>query len=63
MTFFIYLLERSAEYKETSAKQVLAQWDKLDLTDFIYDMYEMYHMERLENAFADIDEMVREKTA
>ena len=63
MVFFIYLLEHYAAYKGISAKQVLAQWDELKLTDFIYDMYEMYHIERIENAFDDIDELIREKTA
>lgn len=62
MVFFIYLLEHYAEYKGISAKQVLGQWDELKLTDFIYDMYEMYHIERIENAFDDIDELIREKT-
>ena len=63
MVFFIYLLEHYAEYKGTNGQQVLKEWDRLGLTDFIYDMYEMYHIERLENAFDDIDELIREKTA
>ncbi len=56
--FFIYLIERYASYKETTANKVLAFWDELNLTDFIYDMYEMYHIERLENAFNDIDQKI-----
>lgn len=59
--FFIYLIERYAERKNTTAEKVLKQWECLALTDFIYDMYELYHIERLENAFADIDEMIRER--
>ncbi|WP_439256764.1 DUF3791 domain-containing protein [Lonepinella sp. BR2271] len=59
--FFIYLLERYAEYKNQSADVVLKQWDNLGLTQFIYDMYEMYHCERLQNAFDDIDELMIEK--
>jgi hypothetical protein len=59
--FFIYLLERYAAYKEKTAPQVLKEWDKLDLTDFIYDMYEIYHVERLQNAFDDIEQMMTEK--
>ena len=31
------------------------------ITDMIYDMYERYHVERIENAFEDIDALVREK--
>lgn len=57
--FFIYLLERYAENKKTTANEVLKQWDALDITEFIYDMYEFYHTERLENAFEDIDSLVK----
>lgn len=60
--FFIYLLERYAEYKNQSAATILKQWDQLNLTQFIYEMYEIYHIERLENAFADIDKLVEEKS-
>ncbi len=62
-SFFIYLIERYARYKGTSADQILKEWDALDLTDFIYDMYEIYHAERLQNAFDDIDALICEKTA
>lgn len=58
MSFFIYLLEHYAAYKDLRAGDVLEQWNKLGLTDFFYDMYEMYHSEALENAFADIDRRV-----
>lgn len=61
--FFIYLIERYAEKKGSTANQVLQEWDKLELTDFIYDMYEIYHVERLQNAFDDIDELMLEKQA
>ena len=61
MSFFIFLLEHYAAYKESSADKVLAQWDKLDLTDFIYGMYERYHIERIENAYEDIDRLIFEK--
>lgn len=59
--FFIYLLERYAEYKHKSADIVLSEWEKLGLTQFIFDMYELYHIERLQNAFDDIDRLVAEK--
>ena len=61
-SFFIYLIERYAAYKQTSADRVLAIWDRLELTDFIYDMYEMYHSERLQNAFDDIDALMETRT-
>ncbi len=60
--FFIYLIERYAAYKRTSADKILAFWDELDLTDFIYDMYEIYHTERLQNAFDDIDSLIAERS-
>lgn len=59
--FFIYLIERYAEYKKSSVSKILALWDKLSITDMIYNLYEMYHCEALENAFEDIDEIVRKK--
>lgn len=61
MEFFIFLLESYAAYKNTTADEVLKLWDKLKLTDFIYDMYERYHIERIENAFEDIDRRIAEK--
>jgi hypothetical protein len=55
MLFFVYLLEKYAEYKKTSVANILTIFDQTDLTDYIKQMYPMYHTERLENAFADID--------
>ena len=59
--FFIYLIERYAEYKNSSAPEILTQWDSLGITEMIYNLYEMYHCESLETAFDDIDELVKEK--
>lgn len=59
--FFIYLLERYAEYKGESAQTILNDWEKLGITEFIFDMYELYHIEHLENAFVDIDRIMAEK--
>ena len=59
--FFIYLIERYAEYKNSCAPEILTQWDSLGITEMIYNLYEMYHCESLENAFDDIDELVKEK--
>lgn len=59
--FFIYLIERYAEAKKTTAQHIIKQWDSLKLTDLIYEMYEIYHTERLENAFSDIDRLIIEK--
>ena len=62
MKFFIYLLEKYAEYKNTTADEVLNMFDNLKITDLIYDMYEQYHTEAIENAFEDIDKMVLENS-
>ena len=62
MKFFIYLLEKYAEYKNTTADEVLNMFDNLKITDLIYDMYEQYHTEAIENAFEDIDRIVMEKS-
>ncbi|MBF0998342.1 MAG: DUF3791 domain-containing protein [Lachnospiraceae bacterium] len=59
--FFIYLLERYADYKNQGADEVLRKWDEAGITQLIYDLYEIYHVERLENAFVDIDEILAEK--
>lgn len=57
--FFIYLIESYAKYKNTTADKILNTLDEKNLTDFVYDMYEMYHIERLENAFEDLDSLIK----
>ena len=59
--WFIYLLERDADFKKEKASEILKLWDRIGLTNLIYDLYEIYHVERLENAFEDIDKLVEEK--
>ena len=61
MNFFIYLLEKYADKKNKNASDILKEWDKLNITQLIYDMYEKYHTETLENAFADIDKILESK--
>ena len=59
MTFFIYLLEQYAAYCGRKTGDVLREWDRKQLTQRIYDNYWEYHTERLENAFADIDSLLK----
>ena len=33
--------------------------DEKNLTDFVFNMYEIYHVEAIENAYMDIDSMLR----
>lgn len=61
MKFFIYLLEKYADKKNKNASDILKEWDKLNITQLIYDMYEKYHTETLENAFEDIDKIIESK--
>ena len=60
MLFFVYLLEKYAEHKGTSATNSLKMFDQTHLTDYIKEMYPMYHTERIENAFYDIDRKTSE---
>ena len=60
MQFFMFLIERYAEYKNSTAGDILTLWDDLDITNRIYNLYELYHSEAIENAFADIDRMTEE---
>ena len=55
MLFFLFLLERYADYKNRSTGDVLTEWDEKGITDEIYNGYFQYHQERLENAYDDID--------
>jgi hypothetical protein len=57
--FFIYLLEYYAYYKGRSSTEILREWDSKNITNEIYNMYEMYHVEAIENAYADIDNLVK----
>lgn len=59
--FFLYLLELYAADKNRNSGEVLKEWDDLGLTELICDMYERYHSEAIENAFADIDHLIRER--
>jgi len=58
VSFFVYLLEKYAEYRDSSAQQILKTLDETKLTEYIMQMYPMYHTERIENAFSDIDRML-----
>lgn len=57
--FFAYLLECYAVHKDTTADKILETLDKKNLTQFVYDMYELYHSEAIENAFTDLDSLIK----
>ena len=57
--FFAYLLECYAVHKDTTADKILETLDEMNLTQFVYDMYELYHSEAIENAFTDLDSLIK----
>ena len=59
MDFFTFLMEQYARYKSTTADIILHKLDELNLTDYVYNMYEMYHSEAIENAFEDMDRLIK----
>ena len=61
MDFFMYLIEAYAARKDRPTSEVMKEWDELGLTDLIFGMYEKYHVEAIDNAFEDIDLMVRDR--
>ena len=58
MKFFMYLLEHYAFYKNKKTGDILKAWDRLGITEKIYNNYWSYHTERIENAYEDIDSLM-----
>ena len=58
MKFFMYLLEHYASYKNKKTGDILKEWDRLGITEKIYNNYWSYHTERIENAYEDIDSLM-----
>jgi len=59
MAFFIFLIEKYAYEKKIPTGAVIQLWNEHGITQEIYDNYEMYHQERLENAFEDIECLIK----
>ena len=59
MCFFMYLLEYYADYKNKKSAEVLNEWEKCGIIQKVYDNYWIYHTERIENAYLDIDSMMK----
>lgn len=60
MEFFLYLIENYAYYKKMTADKVLNELIELNILDKIFNKYEFYHIDALENAYKDIDELIKE---
>lgn len=61
MQFFMRLINKYAEYKNSTAGDILTLWDELEISSLIYENYEAYRNESIENVFADIDKLTVEK--
>lgn len=59
MKFFMYLLEYYSAYKNKKTGEVLEEWEKDGIVQKIYDNYWVYHTERIENAYMDIDSLMK----
>lgn len=59
MRFFMYLLEYYAAYKNQKTGDVLEEGEKCGITQKIYDNYWIYHTERIENAYMDIESLIK----
>ena len=61
MQFFMQLINKYAEYKNSTAGDTLTLWDELEISSLIYENYEAYRNESIEDVFADIDKLTVEK--
>ena len=59
MKFFIYLLEYYSAYKDRKTGDVYVEWEEKGIIEKIYDNYWVYHTERIENAYMDIDSLMK----
>ena len=57
MKFFLFLIERYAQFKGRPTGEVLQEWDRKGITQEIYDGYWQYHQEAIQNAYLDIDSL------
>ncbi len=55
----MYLLEYYAADKNRKTGDVLNEWEACHITQKIYDNYWIYHTERIENAYMDIDNLLK----
>lgn len=56
---FMYLLESYAAYCGITTGNALKGWDDHGITQTVMDGYWGYHTEAMENAFADIDSLLK----
>jgi len=59
LKFFILLLEKYAYDKNIPTADVLRELEEKNLVQEIYDSYEVYHTERIENAYEDMEHLMK----
>lgn len=52
-------MEYYSAYKNKKTGDVLREWEKGVIIQKIYDNYWIYHTERIENAYIDIDSLMK----
>lgn len=57
--FFTFLIESYAQEKNKTTSEIMKILDEKNLTDYIFNMYELYHVEAIENAYMDIDSLIK----
>ena len=57
MEFFLFLIERYAQWKGRPTGDVMREWDRKGVTQEIYNGYWQYHQEAIQNAYTDIDSL------
>ena len=45
--------------KNKTTSEIMKILDEKNLTDYIFNMYELYHVEAIENAYMDIDSLIK----
>jgi len=57
--FFMYLIQNYAYERSVTPIEVFNELREKKLYDFVLNSYEVYHIEDLNNAFAEIDNLLR----
>ena len=59
LKFFILLLEKYAYDKNIPTADVLRELEEKNLVQEVYDSYPVYHTERIENAYEDMEHLMK----
>ena len=59
LKFFIFLIEKYAYDRNISTADILRKLKEKKLIQEVYDGYPIYHIESLDNAYADIDNLLK----